>query len=220
MTKRTIIIGGYDTAANGWTLTGLSLSAPEQKTHYFEKSAGDGSWDLSTALTDGIPRYRDRSLAITLECSEGNRAERSAKISDMVNRLDGLEWQIVHPDHPQHYLTGRVHVAEDFNTPAHAGVTLSAICAPWLFKAQETAFSLTATDDEKTVVLPNNGRRVVVPLLTVTGSVLLEYGTSSISLTDVVGYEWPTLLLTPGDHSVVYSGEGTMVIKYREAVLR
>lgn len=220
MAKRTIIIGGYDTAANGWTLAGLSLSAPEQKTHYIEKTAGDGSWDLSTAMTDGIPRYRDRTLAAMLECSAGTRADREALISDMVNRLDGLEWQIVHPDHPLHYLSGRVHVAVDFNNLAHASVTVTAVCAPWLFKAQETTFSLAATENEKTIVLANEGRRVVVPLLTVTGSVLLKYGTSSISLTNASSYEWPTLLLTPGDHTVAYSGDGTLVIKYREAVLR
>lgn len=220
MTKRTLLIGGYNTAANGWTLAGLTMSAPEQKTQYVEKMAGDGSWDLSTAMTDGIPRYRDRILTAVLECSTGTRADRETLISNMVNQLDGLEWQIVHPDYPLHYLTGRVHIAVDYSDLAHASVTLSATCSPWLYKAQETALSLTVTEEEKTAVLSNSGRKALVPLLTVTGSVRLKYGTSSITLTDGDGYEWPTLLLTSGDHTVAYSGEGTLVIKYREAVLR
>lgn len=220
MTKRTLLLGAYDTAAKGWTLSECALSDPEQKTNYLEKKGGDGSWDLSTVVTDGIPRYMDRNLSARLECSEGTRWERTTLISEMVNRLDGLAWHIVLPDYPEHYLVGRVHVAVNFHDLAHSSVTVTAVCEPWLYKAQETAFSLAATKDEKTVVLPNNGRKVLVPLLTTTGSILLKYGTSSISLTDANSYEWPTLLLTPGDHSVTYSGEGTLVVKYREAVLR
>ena len=220
MTKRGITIGAYSTAAHGWTLTGCVLSAPEQKTNYIEKTAGDGSWDLSTAMTDGIPRYKVRTLAATLECSEGTRADRLTLVAEMINQLDGLTWQIVLPDHPQHYLVGRVHVAEDYNDNAHAAVTVTAHVEPWLYKAQETTFSLTATEDEKTVVLPNGGRKVLVPLLTVTGSVLLKYGAASISLTNAGSYEWPTLLLTPGNHTLTYSGNGALVVRYREAVLR
>jgi hypothetical protein len=55
----------------------------------------------------------------------------------------------------------------------------------------------------------------------VTGSVRLRYGESSIQLTgEGVAYEWPSLVLTPGSHVVIYSGEGTLDITYREAVLR
>lgn len=223
MQKRTVKIGGYDTAEHGWTLTGYKLSDPEQKTRYVEKPGGDGSWDLSTVMTDGIPRYMDRSLVITLECSEGNRSDREALINEMVNALDGLEWQIVLPDRPEHYVTGRVHIAVEYNNLAHAAVSIKGTVAPWLYSAEETVVSLNATNTEYPVaaILNNRGRRVLVPILKVTGSVLLEFGTSSIQLTgDGVTYEWPWLVLTPGSHVVTYNGEGTLDITYREAVLR
>ena len=76
MQKRTARIGGYDTAVYGWTLTGCELRAPEQKTNYVERTGGDGSWDLSTVMTGGVPRYKDRTLTITLENSQGDRADR------------------------------------------------------------------------------------------------------------------------------------------------
>lgn len=220
MTKRTLLIGTYDTAANGWTLAGLELSAPEQKTHYIEKTGGDGSWDLSTVVTDGIPRYKDRTLTATLECSVGTRAERTTLIGNMINQLDGMRWHFVLPDHPEHYLAGRVQIEVAYHTPAHSSVTVTAVCEPWLYKSQETAYSLSAVEEERTVNLSNNGRKALVPLLTVTGSVQLRYGTSSVSLTEASSYEWPTLLLTPGDHSLHYSGDGTLSVTYREAVLR
>ena len=220
MTKRSIKIGGYDTAENGWTLSEWALSATEQKTHYIEKTAGDGAWDLSTVVTDGIPRYKNRGLMAVLECSVGTRGERATLIAQMINRLDGFEWHIVLPDHPNHYLVGRVHIAISYNTPAHASVTVTAVCEPWLYKSQETALSLAAVSEERSVVLSNNGRKVLVPVLTVTGTVLLKYGASTVSLTDAGSYEWPTLLLTPGDHTLTYSGSGQLIIKYREAVLQ
>lgn len=217
--KRTIILGAYDTAAHGWTLTGCKLSDPEQKTNYIEKNGGDGSWDLSTALTEGIPRYRDRSLTATLECSEGTRADREKLISKMVNQLDGLVWSVVLPDYPDHYLTARLHVAENYNDQAHAAVTVTGTCEPWLYRAEETIITLKATATEQTAVITNNGRRATVPTLSVTGSVLLVYGTASLNMSDGA-YEWPELLLTPGDHPLKYSGDGELAFTYREAVLK
>lgn len=219
MQKRKIIIGDYDTAAHGWTLAGWQLGKAEQKTNYYEKPSGDGSWDLSTALTDGLMRYRDRELTITLECSEGNRLEREEVIRHMVNNLDGLRLEIRLPDDDFHFVVGRVSVAREYNDMAHAAVTVTALCEPWKYSAAETVVALTATSAKQTAALVNNGRRAVVPTLKVTGgSVLLERGTASISLAAGT-YQWPELLLTSGRHSLTYSGAGSVVITYREAVL-
>ncbi len=218
MQKRTITIGTYSTAAHGWTLTGWKLGAAEQKTHYVEKVNGDGSWDLSTALTDGIPCYMDRPLTVTLERSEGSRLEREETIRRMINQLDGLRWQIQLPDDEYHYLSGRVHVVREYNDRAHAAVTVTAVCDPWKYSTTETVVSLNATTEKRTAQLQNQGRRAVVPTLTASGSVLLEYGARSLAMTEG-DYKWADLLLTPGGHALTYSGSGSVVIRYREAVL-
>lgn len=219
MQKRKIIIGEYDTAAHGWTLTGWKLSAAEQKTQYIEKANGDGSWDMSTALTDGIPKYKDRSLTATLECSDGTRLEREEIIRDMVNLLDGMRVMIYLPDDEHHYIVGRVHVGREYNDLAHAAVTVTAVCEPWRYANTETVVALTAATTKKTTTLYNRGKRAVVPILKVTGtSVLLEYGTASKALS-AGSYQWPDLLLTTGSHLLAYSGTGSVVISYREAVL-
>lgn len=221
MQKRKIIIGDYDTAANGWTLTKWKLSNAEQKTNYRDKPSGDGAWDLSTALTDGIPKYNDRELTATLECSENNRLEREAMIRNMVNLLDGFRWKIRLPDDDLHYVMGRVHVAREYNDPAHASVTVRAVCEPWKYANAETLVSLIASGSRQVAQLTNKGRQVVVPTLTVTGasaSVLLEYGASSITLSAGT-YQWPALILAPGRHELTLSGTGSVLVSYREAVL-
>jgi hypothetical protein len=220
MDKRNILFGSYDTAAHGWTLTSWKLSDPDQKTKYVDKTGGDGAWDWSTVMTDGLPRYKDRSLTVTLECSEGTRTYREGIVSDMVNLLDGLEREITLPDHPDHYLVGRLHVAVNYNDLAHASVTVKGTCRPWLYKKNQTVITLQSVTDEHTATLTNAGRLALVPTLSVAGgSVRLRYAGASIEM-NAGTYEWPVLLLTPGAHTVYYQGTGKLTVTYREAVLR
>lgn len=220
MVKRKMLFGNYDTAANGWTLAPeWYLSAPEQKTNYVDKPGGNGTWDLSTALTDGEPVYNDRVLEARFECSEGDRLSREDKIRQMVNQLDGRRMDIELPDDIYYHLNGRLHVAKEYNDPAHAAVIVTADCEPWKYKNSDTVVTLTAASSEKTARLVNNGRRAAVPSLKVTGSsVTLKYKDSTITFSAGT-YKWPELLLTSGNHELIYSGSGTLTITYKEAVL-
>ena len=218
MEKRKITFGNYDTAANGWTLTGWKLGSAEQKTKYIEKPNGDGSWDLSTALTDGIPKYKDRALTVTLEISEGSRMNREAIIRQMINQLDGMKENIILPDDEFHYVTGRIHVVREYNDLAHGAVTVTAICEPWKYASTETVINLSLAEDKETIRLFNGGRRAVIPTIEVTGSALFEFGTASFALSNDTR-QWPELMLTPGSAELTVSGSGSAVISYREAVL-
>lgn len=218
--KRKIIFGTYDTAEEGlWTLTGWVLSDAEQKTEYWDIPGASGDLDASTVLTDGEPVYKSRTLTATFECSEGTRLEREDRISRMVNWLDGWRLNITLPDDPLHYIIGRVHVARLYNDPAHASVQVTAICDPWRYNVTETTVGLQATAAEQTTSLVNNGRRSMVPTLTIAGGdVLLAAGEASWALSAGV-YALPDLYLRPGATPIRYSGTGTLLVTYREAVL-
>lgn len=220
MQKRRIIIGDYDTAEHGWTLTGWSFSAAEQKTKLIEKQAGDGSWDLSTILTDGIARYYDRELIATFECSEGNRESREALIRQMINKLDGVRVDITLPDDDLYYISGRVHVERKYSDLAHASVTVIAKCDPWKYSKTETTHRINLFRTKRTVELVNEGRRAVVPNLKVTeGPAVIAYGEKTHTVFEGENKQWADLLLTPGTHTITVHGWGTLEISYREAVL-
>ena len=225
MQKRSVRLGDYDTASDGlWTLAALDFQEPELETNLVPiPGRTRGPLDLSYVLTEGEPCYGSRSLSITLESSEGDRAARQMRISNMINRLHGRRVDIVLPDHPQHYATGRLSVKQSYNDLAHAAVEVSATCEPWLYSAKETQVVLQATSSEQVAHLTNSGAMTVVPVLEVTAeagqNILLKYGTASGSFSAGI-YSWPTLWLTPGEHEVTYSGASIMTIKYREAVLR
>ena len=125
------------------------------------------------------------------------------------------------PDDEGHYITGRVHVAKEYNDMAHAAVTITAVCDPWRYNNYETVINLTATEEVQTAQLTNNGRRTVVPVLTIEGegaNVLLVFGGASWALGPGI-YQLSDLVLRQGGAAVTYSGTGTLRFTYREAVL-
>lgn len=222
ITKRKIKLGTYDTAEHLWTLAAWSFSEPVQVRDWVDvPGRRKGPIDASTVLTDGDPAYSNRTLAVTLESSEGTRLEREARIEQMVNWLDGWWTDIILPDDIQtgRYIRGTVSVAKVYNDPAHAQVQVTAICEPWKYAAAETSVTLQAAADEQTASLPNNGRLTVVPLLVVAdGDVLLKYGAHSWAL-GAGSYALPDLVLKPGGATITYSGTGSLIFTYREAVL-
>lgn len=219
---RKIIFGTYDTEQNGpWTLASWTLSAAEYQTNLVEVPGRHGPLDLSTALTDGEPRYGSRTLTVHLERSDGTRLERETAINTMVNWLDGWRLDIRLPDDEGHYITGRVHVVKEYNDPAHAAVTVTAVCDPWRFSNYETVHRVTAAEATQIARLSNNGRRTVVPVVEITGenaSVLLAFGGASWMLSSGI-YQLPDLVLPQGGADVTYGGTGGVSFTYREAVL-
>ena len=222
MDARKLVLGTYDTFLNGpWTLVNWELSPAQYRSHIVTVPGRDGDLDLSTALTDGTPRYGNRNLTATLERSDGTRQERETAISTMVNWLDGWRLDIRIPDDEGHYLVGRVHVERLYNDLAHAAVAVSAVCDPWRYSNNETVIKLTAGVDALPARLPNSGRRTVVPSLQITGdgaSVTLVYGAHSWVLGAGI-YQLPDLVVPQGGIPVTYSGIGDISFTYREAVL-
>jgi len=220
MIKRKLIIGNYDTALEGlWTLSALNLSAPELREEFVDIPGRSGALDMSTVLTDGEPSYTKRMLEATLESSEGTRDEREMRIRNMINQLDGLEFKIILPDDPLHYLTGRVRVNRLYNDLAHASVTVTAVCDPWLYSIAETQLIIDAeTNIPLVTTLYNRGRRYIAPTITVEGNVTLELEDKRWTLSAGT-YVLPDLVLKTGSYPLHYSGFGIIKITYREAVL-
>lgn len=220
--KRGFIFGDYDTAVYGWTLTGWEFPEPEAQTSYVNIPGRiKGPLDLSTALTDGDPRYGSRELTAIFENSEGTRLERDEIISVMTNLLHGMEEEIVFPDDPSRYAVGRLSVRLNYSDMAHAEVSIQAVCEPWRYNQQETQVSLMVAEDENVAVLSNAGRCILVPEVHVVGTgsrVKLSSGSNSWTLTEGV-YRLPDLALRKGNTFIKYSGIGTLVFKYREAIL-
>lgn len=224
MQKRKILIGTYDTALEGlWTLTSWNFSKAVANEEYANVPGHNGPLDLSTVLTDGEPYYGSREFEATLESSEGSRLEREERINHMINQLDGWRFNIILPDDSLHYINGRVRVEKLFNNLAHASVRISATCDPWRYNNAPTVVGLTASSTEQTVSLINNGRLSVVPTIKVTGGdANLKFTANGESRTWTLGtgeYILADIYLKTGAAPLTYSGNATITLTYREAVL-
>lgn len=210
----------------GWTLTSWELSEPELLENYINVPGRlDGPIDASTALTDGDPRYGSRNLTATFEMSDFDRAERELLIRSMRNELDGYRLNIETPDSPGYYLTGRVRVEKLYNDLAHASVRVTAVCDPWLYRGTENRYNLTATATKTWKSIENSGRKLVIPAITISGGpvtlTLIDITPATPSVTLSSGfYRLPDFSLPPNSKGdIEYSGEGTIEIRFREAVL-
>lgn len=219
MEKRKVLFGSYDTALEGsWTVSGLELTSPSFQQNLVQVPGRDGPLDLSTALT-GEPVYGSRELIVVLENSDDDRMARERRIQDIIARLDGRREQIWLPDNMDYYLTGRIHIEKNYNDMAHAAITVTATCDPWLFRNEETVHTLIATNEAQTATIVNPGRKPAVPVIAVTGgSVDLNYGGYSWTLS-AGSYHLPDFVLAAGSNTLEYRGAGMIEIKYREAVL-
>lgn len=217
---RSMLLGTYDTAADGlWTLASWSLSPAEDKQNMVEVPGRDGALDLGDSLTDGEPCFYTRTLTVVLESSEGDRLARKGRIDAMINQVNGRRMKIVLPDDGDHYIEGRVRVAETYNDLAHCAVQVTAVCDPWKYADTETSYNLQASTDWQYVAIINAGRRAVVPVIDVTiDSVDVSFGDSIWSLSTGT-YQLPDVYLTPGSHTLGFKGTGRLNVAYREAVL-
>lgn len=219
---RNITFGTYNTWSDwGLTLTGYKLDDATYKSSFVSVPGRDGDLDLSAALTGGEPRFNSRALTATFELSAGTRDTRLTTFSQICNALEGRRVNIVLPDDATHYITGRCHVAIDYCDPAHGALTITANCDPWRLASTQRTVSVTAESTPKTATLTNSGRRLLVPTVVITGtyaSFALTFGEETWTLSAGT-YQLPDLQLQPGSNTVTYSGTGTAVFTYREAIL-
>lgn len=226
MIKRQLILNGYKTAESGlWTLASLKITKASQVQNFVSVPGRFAPLDLSTILTDGQPYYGNANLEAVLESSEGTREDRQERITEMVNFLDGYIANIIHPDHPNHYMVGRVQVTKEYNDPVHARVKVSAVCEPWLYNEANTVTAVDVAGSSKNIILLNKGRLGVMPEVSVTGEVTIA-GEGNNATLSAGTYALPWLYLpatggptSPNGLSLQISGTGTVTFTYREAVL-
>lgn len=232
MELRHLTIGGYPTSSDDWTLCEWKLSDPEYRRNFLTIPGLDGELDLSDAVSDRAV-YGSRSFMARLELSAGTRISRDALISRMINRFDGTVQHIILPDDPYHYISGRLRIGVKYSTPAHACITLSAVCDPWRYCDTQKNILLDSPNgydsesDEPTYTetpLDNSGRMPVKPMITaIGGDVLISPdGFYQYTITSGSRRTFPDIVLMPGGNILMHCGDGAdaqIMVQYREAIL-
>lgn len=215
---RGVLFGDYHTG-NDWglILNAKSLTPPEPKTNFIDIDGRDGSIDLSETLT-GEVRYYDRIASFTFLMTDGSHRDRELLTNEIVNKIHGKRLNIVLPDEPDHYLVGRCNVTGVANDRAYGVLEIECTCEPWKYAERETSKTYTANGSTVAINCINTGRKTVIPTVTVTGSLIITIGTSSVSLS-AGEYKLSALRLKAGSNGFSIKGTGSITLKYREAVL-
>lgn len=215
---RGVYFGDNHTVADwGLILTAKTIDPPSPKIINVSVDGRDGSLDLSRALTDDI-KYNDREASFSFLVTEGTQSDRSYMINTIVNALHGQRLKIIEPDLPNFYLIGECSVSNVSNDKAFGSFDVKAVCEPYRYMVDEVERIVVATTTSVPVVLTNTGRRTLIPTITVNGSVNLAFNNTNVAL-ETGTYKLTSLVLKSGTTVVNVSGSGTVVFKYREAVL-
>jgi phage-related protein len=220
MQLRGVQFGDFHTA-DDWNLIMHEkiVSPPVPKTNYVSVPGRDGDLDLTEALS-GVVNYQDRNASYTFLLTDGTHADRVELISQIIGVLHGQRVRIIDTDdYPDYYMIGRLSVTDVSNSNAYGILKIEAVCQPWRYAINQKSKAVTvaASDGNVSVTMTNNGYKTVAPTLTVTGTIMLKYGTTTTTLSAGT-YILAGLRFTPGVNTVTVAGTGSITISYQEAI--
>lgn len=202
----------------GFYLTKKDVTPPEPKTNLIELDGMDGALDLSEALT-GEVTYHNRIITATFWSCQGTYDDRTRQLDSITASIHGRKMEIHEPDDPHHYFYGRVRVVSQKNTRAYAEFSIEAVCDPWRYTRTEYTPNIEVSSTEPVEWSFHNwGQKTICPEITVEGEVAFTCnGVTSEATTGQ--YKITTFKLFPGSNIILVSGNGTISLRFREAIL-
>lgn len=219
MPLRAVQFGEFNTADDwGLILHEKNITPPKAKTNYVSVPGRDGDLDLTEALS-GVVNYQDRIGTFSFILADGKHDDRERLISEIVGALNGQRLRYIDlDDYPDHYMIGRFSVLDVMNINAYGTMTVEATFSPWRYSLRETTVRQSVSSDgEIPVIISNRGYKTVTPIVTVTGSVTLLFGSNSVTLTEGT-YTVPGLLFAPGVTTIGAAGFGSVEMVFTEAI--
>lgn len=230
MNNRTIVYtvenSGVILSTSDWTLSKCELSSPVPNTQYVDVPGRSAPLDLTDTFS--LPSYKQRTLSATIECSDYDRAYRTALIKNLFSQMHGKLLHLQLPDFGvTQYLVGRPQLDIVCNDLAHAIVNITALCDPYIYSSS-TIDMYTVTDEETPVTVSGAGDMTEVPKITVSDEVNIKFYEYDIGAIPVKTYSYnltagthilPALTVGSGRRTIHISGSGTVRITHKVGTL-
>jgi len=201
----------YDTW--GLILKAYSIGMPEPKTNYVSIPYGNGSIDLTEALTGSV-QYNDRKIEATFEII-GNRETIQNGFSTIKNIIHGEKFNISVPEDDGYYYIGRI-ILEGLENKITSGVfDVVMICEPYRYKNDVTIIVVNV-DGTQEVILSNEQKKAVPTFIT-NAEVQIVFAGNSYSIS--AGTHVLPIVLEKGDNSLQLNGTANVTISYQEGAL-
>lgn len=200
-------------------LTSVYIPPASPKENFIDIPGGNGSVDMTEA--HGDVKYSDRTGAkFTFHMNPaGGLSEKAweAKKTEISNRLNGLQCNIVLDKDPEYYWQGRCKVSEYASDKKLKKIIVGARLAPYKMKINETTVKVALTETPKEITL-TNARKTVCPLITCTGETTLIFDGSEYVL-NAGTHRLLDFQLKEGETAVTVFGTGTVTFVYQECDL-
>lgn len=201
----------------GIYLTSLMVGDAEPKEHYIDIPKGDGALDLSEALT-GEVHYSNRPLEVefTIKPPESDWISLLRHIRSYLN---GKKRIIRIKDEPGYYLIGRCKTS--FSRDGVLGkLQVTATCQPWKYKEKKTVRRFKLDAQGKASGNCINSRRRVIPSITTTGEITINFKDSSTTM-NAGTHQFTNIMFTEGHNRLSITGAAgtTVEFEYQEGAL-
>lgn len=193
------------------------IGQPETKTVYIDVPGGNGSLDLTEALTDDVV-YSDRPIAFGLILT-GKRSDWERTRINISNYCHGRKLPIVMPDDKEHYFLGRISVSElkISSDEATAEIEINAVCDPYRYIFKKTVISKTIPETGVLNLNLRNSRFAVMPEFTTSAATTIEFN-QAVHSAGAGSFKLTSVYLLEGSNPIKIQGaSGTSVkIEYQE----
>ena len=196
----------------GLVLNSKDISLPEPKTYIIDVPCADGSLDLSTALTGGDIKYKNRTIKLDFTVLKPwNQLE--ILRSTIANHLHGKVMKVIFDADFDSYYTGRCRITSFNSSSVPATLTIEIDAEPYKYNVEETVIFETVSG-EKTIYIDEQLMKVV-PTITVSNDMTLTYKTKLHQL--YVGANIiPDIMLYSAEHNeLTFNGNGDVTITFR-----
>lgn len=191
-------------------LTNVENTLPLPKTVTLDIKGADGLLDLSEALTGDV-LFNNRKLKLTFELMNLNSYDEL--LTEIANTLHGRVVNLRFTSDDDYYYTGRATISK-WECKKHKGSIVIDIDAyPYKLSVLETTRQFTISGNQ-TININVNTRKTLVPILEVTGNLILN----DLTLTEGKS-QYSDIILKNGVNTFTASGKGTIKFIYRSEVL-
>lgn len=211
-----VIFNNEKSAYDDWNivLTKAEIPLPTAKTSTVNIKGSDGVLDLSEVLTGDV-LYNNRTIKLTFEMMDDTGYYNL--ISEISNYLHGKRITVNLTNDEDYYYVGRASINSWECVKRKGKIVVSVDCDPYKYAVTETMRTITVSGQTKVVTLPNSRKRVC-PNLNVTGIVTLIIDNVAYELSE--GEQQLTnFKLVEGNNTIKITGNGTVVITYRQGAL-
>lgn len=212
-----IKINGISMTSLGWLRENVSFPTPKAQSNTIVVPGRNTPIRYTEAL--GRVSFEPRSFQMQFTM-HGSRTKYNAMISEVSNLFNGVLSEVITSEEPNLYMVGTLIVTPSYDPLIKKGI-VEISCEDgdsYRYYVKETEISFTGGGK----VILDNDYMPVIPTVTVTEETTISWTVGSDSFNKTVSkgtWTFPEMELIKGENSLMISGAGTTIFRYREGCL-